>query len=340
MYLEMHQELEKKGYVLCKQFLRKELAEYLAYQILQEKEKGLMSCDTQVTHSSFRYNMPLIRTLHLYEQERVSSLCNKQLTPTYCYTRIYYKDSDLKPHKDRDACEYSITLHIQGSEPWEIYMEDFTTKEHIPIILDPGDAVLYKGCDIVHYRKPFQGEYYIQCFLHYVDEGGEKRKHVEPETKIHTRYIPIPCVRKIHEPLPPIIVEALQKIQTFIPVSTQCQLSAVINEHVDPILHAQLHDQILSQTLFYRNEHVLSVHYSSHDILRIEASGVYQYQMNDVKTFYYSTLYCLEGSCSLSFPAFNTCIEIAPGEMVILPISYAYRCILQGECTILRSVLI
>lgn len=336
----MLSELEEKGYIVCKQFLRKETAEYLAYQILEDNRKGLLYQDLQVEHSSFRYNMPLLRTLHLHEQDRVSSICNKKIMPTYCYTRIYHKDSDLKPHKDRDACEYSITLHIQGSEPWEIYMEHFTTKEHIPIILEPGDAVVYKGCDILHYRKPFQGEYYIQCFFHYVEEHGVKSSYVEPETRTPKKYTPIPGVRVLQKILPTTIQESLQNIRPFISVPTQCYQSIVITEHVDPILHEQLHEEVFSQTLVYRNEYVLKMHYSSHDILQIESDGKYYYQMNDVKTFYYTTLYCLEGSCSLFFPEFDTHVEIVPGEWIIFPVSYVHRCILTGKCTVVRSVLI
>ena len=46
------------------------------------------------------------------------------------------------------------------------------------IIQHTGDGVLYKGCEIEHSRKPFDGEEYIQVFLHYVDANGPFKEHV------------------------------------------------------------------------------------------------------------------------------------------------------------------
>ena len=43
---------------------------------------------------------------------------------------------------------------------------------------NPGDAVVYKGCDIEHSRREFEGEEYIQVFLHYVDIDGPYKDHV------------------------------------------------------------------------------------------------------------------------------------------------------------------
>ena len=50
--------------------------------------------------------------------------------------------------------------------PWPIFMEDQ------PVDLNPGDACIYLGCDLKHWRKPFQGDWHLQTFLHYVDQNG------------------------------------------------------------------------------------------------------------------------------------------------------------------------
>ena len=39
--------------------------------------------------------------------------------------------------------------------------------------LDPGDAAIYLGMDVKHGREEFQGDWYSQCFLHYVDKNGK-----------------------------------------------------------------------------------------------------------------------------------------------------------------------
>lgn len=95
-----------------------------------------------------------------------------KLEETYSYTRIYINGSFLKKHKDRKSCEYSVTLNISG-DSWPIYIEDNNVS--IPIFLNPGDALFYKGCEINHWRDAYEGkEDYIQIFLHYNKVGFNK----------------------------------------------------------------------------------------------------------------------------------------------------------------------
>ena len=53
----------------------------------------------------------------------------------------------------------SITANL-GSDgtPFPIFMQD------TPIEIKVGDAVLYKGCEIPHGRKGFQGDWHSQVF--------------------------------------------------------------------------------------------------------------------------------------------------------------------------------
>ena len=90
-----------------------------------------------------------------------------ELYPTYTYGRIYWKGSTLSPHKDRPSCQYSATLCIDNDpKPWPIFMEGKK------ILLNPGDIAIYKGCDVEHWREPYEGNQQIQLFLHYVDANG------------------------------------------------------------------------------------------------------------------------------------------------------------------------
>jgi hypothetical protein len=36
----------------------------------------------------------------------------------------------------------------------------------------PGDALLYRGIDLFHWRDAYPGEALVQVFLHYVDRDG------------------------------------------------------------------------------------------------------------------------------------------------------------------------
>ena len=42
----------------------------------------------------------------------------------------------------------------------------------VPVNLEPGDMLIYKGCDLFHWREKFEGEHHLQAFLHYNDKNG------------------------------------------------------------------------------------------------------------------------------------------------------------------------
>jgi len=119
-------------------------------------------------------------------EKPLSQIVQKNLCPTYSYSRLYVTGEALNIHKDRPACQYSVTLNI-GGDPWPIYygVEDSNSKDGIifngkkvkilnEIILKPGDGAVYMGEELLHWRDPFEGDHCVQTFLHYVDNDNEK----------------------------------------------------------------------------------------------------------------------------------------------------------------------
>lgn len=96
--------------------------------------------------------------------------------PTYSYFRVYKRGDALKKHKDRPACEISLSLSLgyDPDEPWPLWFESGSGTTAIP--MKKGDAVLYKGVEVLHWREEFRGNYAAQVFLHYVDQQGLYRK--------------------------------------------------------------------------------------------------------------------------------------------------------------------
>ena len=93
-----------------------------------------------------------------------------KLNETYSYARIYKKGDILHRHKDRYSCEISTTLNLGGDE-WPIHLEPSGEegKEGVEVTMQPGDMLVYKGCDLEHWREAFEGENCGQVFLHYND---------------------------------------------------------------------------------------------------------------------------------------------------------------------------
>ena len=112
------------------------------------------------------------------------------LVPTYSYARVYERGAELKRHKDRPSCEISTTINL-GGDPWPIFIDptgsnnviDEYKNIHKPgapkgvkVDLKPGDMLIYAGCELEHWREPFQGQLCGQVFLHYNHADGQFAK--------------------------------------------------------------------------------------------------------------------------------------------------------------------
>mgnify|MGYP003634044100 FL=1 len=102
----------------------------------------------------------LVKTLPVMKEKT-----GLDLLPTYSYARVYEKGSILEKHKDRPSCEVSTTINL-GGDLWSIYIEK------VKIDLKPGDMVIYSGCELEHWREPFEGNICGQVFLHYNHAQG------------------------------------------------------------------------------------------------------------------------------------------------------------------------
>ena len=165
--------------------------------------------ENQVEGSIARYWHPQYRQIHSGVRKKLEKVLGRKLYNTYYYDRYYFPGQELTKHNDRDACEISVSIHISTNLPdnlkdWEFKIktpDTFTDKKKkdtilVPgderaLVLDPGDGIIYSGCDRPHWRdamptppkkkKLFGKEenieyYYHQIFFHYVLQDG-KRAH-------------------------------------------------------------------------------------------------------------------------------------------------------------------
>jgi hypothetical protein len=155
--------------------LRRFVTQYALFDELQDlqTEGRAMQDYAQVPNAHFRYADPAMEAMLLQLQEVVELNTQLTLFPTYSFHRVYRPGDELAPHKDRPSCEISATVclgynykHYQ----WPIYMEG------AEVILEPGDMVIYRGCDLEHWRNAFDlaqtDAWHVQAFLHYVDSNG------------------------------------------------------------------------------------------------------------------------------------------------------------------------
>ena len=122
----------------------------------------------QIPNTYSHYSDIAMETLMLKCQPIMEKVTELKLYPAYTYARIYKKGDILKRHKDRFSCEISTTMNL-GGDKWSIYLEPSGElgKKGIKVDLSPGDMLVYRGCELEHWREKFKGKVSAQVFLHY-----------------------------------------------------------------------------------------------------------------------------------------------------------------------------
>ena len=175
----------ENGYEVVKNVVSTNLLQHLKIQFemmrdleffMSKKKNKFAFCDSQSPNSFSVYSAPFFESLALQLNDKMSQITCLKLYPTYTYARIYYKGAILEPHKDRPSCEYSTTLCIDSTDIWDFYVRDRSGEEKV-LKLNPGDMCVYSGCELEHWRKPYEGEMQMQCFLHYVNSEGSYADH-------------------------------------------------------------------------------------------------------------------------------------------------------------------
>jgi hypothetical protein len=164
----------RQGYLLLPRLLEAALANFLWSYVHTKLGCQLLSLggDDQVSNTPSAYGDPTFDGLLEYLRPRIEEISGLRLSPTYSYFRLYKHGDILKRHHDREACEVSISLNIGQvpSDAWPLYVEG--NMGTYGALLSPGDALLYRGIDVFHWREPFQGSRLAQVFLHYVNRNG------------------------------------------------------------------------------------------------------------------------------------------------------------------------
>jgi len=130
--------------------------------------------DNQIPETYSHYADIVMETLLQKVKPIMEKKSGVKLIETYSYARIYKKGDELKRHKDRYSCEISTTLNL-GGDDWSIFLEPSGEegKKGVEVKLEAGDMLMYRGCELEHWRKPFKGENCGQVFLHYNDASSK-----------------------------------------------------------------------------------------------------------------------------------------------------------------------
>ena len=139
--------------------------------------------DTQAPGDFSKYGDPIFDTLLSLSLAKMEELTGYDLVPTYSYHRLYTKGTELKRHSDRPSCEISTTLclgydnsnvdaSVYPDWSWPMFVKE-KSGEKIAVHMKPGDMIIYRGCELEHWREPLWANNHAQVFLHYNEKGGQ-----------------------------------------------------------------------------------------------------------------------------------------------------------------------
>lgn len=144
---------------------------YRFFGKLLEAGKGDRN-DEQVPGSTGFYKEILFEKLLESLLPKIEALTGYELYKTYSYARRYGLGNELEPHRDRAACEITATLALgHDGEIWPIWVKDRQGAHHA-FQLHPGDALIFRGGELTHWREKNTYGPCSQVFLHYVDRNG------------------------------------------------------------------------------------------------------------------------------------------------------------------------
>ena len=186
---------KKNKWVKINKFIDQNMANLLYYHVLLENDRldfikndrpfdweadlwGTKE-DPQAMGDFSKYGEPIFDALLSIGIPQMEEFTGKKLLPTYTYHRLYTNGTELKRHKDRPSCEISTTLclgydvsNMNNVEyNWPMWVKNDEGIEY-KIHLKPGDMIIYRGCEIEHWREPYEGINHAQVFMHYNDANG------------------------------------------------------------------------------------------------------------------------------------------------------------------------
>jgi len=177
----MHNYFEEHKYIYLTEALTKDRCAELTKMMFDLYEKGGTEKDGQCPLSDSIYGHPVFDDILENLALPLGHNIGYELLPAYTYARIYRPGEILKKHIDRPSCELSATItlgHSSTSEIWPIFVAtEIQDNVGTPITINVGDAVMYKGNEVYHWRPEYIGEWQVQVFLHYVDANGPHKEY-------------------------------------------------------------------------------------------------------------------------------------------------------------------
>ena len=152
---------QRKGHLAVNNFVDEDVAKHITDQyvaLAKADTENKLNDDQCPVNSKAFYGQPKCEYLMVDCLPKVEALTGLKLLPTYTYMRVYGPGEELHQHTDRPSCEISVTINLGQSSDfdWPIWCadpKDLTVR--MPSSVPPLAAMLYRGCEVPHWREEF-----------------------------------------------------------------------------------------------------------------------------------------------------------------------------------------
>lgn len=168
--------LHREGFVLLRQAAAPGMIGSMQRYMLRVAAEKNVTRDQQVPGAVSCYGDAVTEKLLEGLIPDMQRITGRRLYPTYAYFRVYRQGDVLHRHRDRPACEFTLSLCVgyEGASTWPLWVQG----RHGPVAADlrPGDGLVFKGLECDHWRDAYDGISASMAFLHYVDQDGSYRE--------------------------------------------------------------------------------------------------------------------------------------------------------------------
>jgi hypothetical protein len=180
--MDAEKSFRENRYVYLSGAVSRDDCEKLTNHMFELFENGELEKDPQCPLSDSIYGNPIFDNLAASLAPALSKQLGVEIAPTYTYCRIYRNSELLVRHTDRPSCEISGTMTLgfdDSSGIWPIFFaEDEDDVVGHPLEINIGDIVMYRGCELPHWRPKYKGKWQVQVFFHYVNVNGPHKDHI------------------------------------------------------------------------------------------------------------------------------------------------------------------
>ncbi|MBS0446436.1 MAG: sulfotransferase [Proteobacteria bacterium] len=165
-------EFATHGYAVLRSVLPAAVARSLGAYYDALASIGWAFGDAQVARRLGRHNEALARFFHHQYATLIATIAGEPVCPSYCYVSAYQSGAELDPHVDRKQCEFTVSMVYAESGgrsgDWPLWF--LAGAAPSSVTLEVGDAVVFRGHDLVHWRDaaPVPGMALSTLLFHYV----------------------------------------------------------------------------------------------------------------------------------------------------------------------------